>query len=132
MPCCRSPSDALLSLAVLGLVCSALAFVLYVRLIAVAGAGRGSLITYFNPIVALALGIPLLGESVTPAGLGGLVLILIGSWLATRQPPRHAGQASTARSPRAPGIVADFGASTSTTLLSLRGGGPVVRGVRRR
>ena len=43
-------------MAVLGLVCSALAFLFFFRLIAEVGPGRATIITYINPVVALALG----------------------------------------------------------------------------
>jgi drug/metabolite transporter (DMT)-like permease len=74
---------------VLGLVCSALGFMLFFRLIAEVGPSRATVITYVNPIVALALGVAVLGESVTAGAIAGLLLILAGSWLATdgRLPP---------------------------------------------
>ena len=82
-------ADVLGSVIVLGLVCSALAFLLFFRLIAEVGPGRATVITYVNPIVALALGVAVLGESVTAGAVAGLLLILAGSWLATdgRLPP---------------------------------------------
>jgi len=81
--------DALASVIVLGLVCTALAFLLYFRLIAEIGASRASIITYVNPVVALALGVAILDEHVTTATVAGLLLILAGSWLSTdgRVPP---------------------------------------------
>jgi drug/metabolite transporter (DMT)-like permease len=46
-------------------------------------------ITYFNPVVAVALGVALLGEGLAPSAVAGLLLILAGSWLSTggRMPP---------------------------------------------
>jgi drug/metabolite transporter (DMT)-like permease len=67
----------------LGLVCTALAFVVYNVLISEAGPSRASVITYVNPIVALAAGIALLGERPGVGALAGLVLILGGSWIST-------------------------------------------------
>ena len=83
------PGEALASLAVLGLVCSAVAFLVFFRLIAEVGPARASVITYVNPIVALALGVAVLGEDVTAGVVAGLLLILAGSWLSTdgRLPP---------------------------------------------
>jgi drug/metabolite transporter (DMT)-like permease len=74
---------------VLGLVCSALAFMVFFRLIAEVGPSRATVITYVNPIVALALGVAVLDESVTAGAIAGLLLILAGSWLSTdgRLPP---------------------------------------------
>jgi drug/metabolite transporter (DMT)-like permease len=45
--------DALVSLAVLGLVCSALAFSVSFRLIGEVGPSRATVVTYVNPVVAL-------------------------------------------------------------------------------
>ncbi|MGH3993010.1 MAG: DMT family transporter, partial [Pseudonocardiaceae bacterium] len=92
-------ADTLASIAVLGLVCSALAFLVFFRLIAEVGPSRATVITYVNPIVALALGVAILGESVTAGAIAGLLLILAGSWLATdgRLPPGLAAIATRAR-----------------------------------
>ena len=101
----ETPStDALVAVVVLGLVCSALAFLLFFRLIAEVGPGRATVITYINPVVALALGVAVLGESVTAGAIAGLLLILAGSWLATdgRLPPWLAGAVSRRRTKRRP------------------------------
>ena len=101
----ETPStDALVAVVVLGLVCSALAFLLFFRLIAEVGPGRATVITYVNPVVALALGVAVLGESVTAGAIAGLLLILAGSWLATdgRLPPWLAGAVSRRRTKRRP------------------------------
>jgi drug/metabolite transporter (DMT)-like permease len=74
---------ALAAIAVLGLVCTALGFVVYSVLIAEAGPGRATVITYINPVVAVALGIVLLGEHLGAGAILGLGLILAGSWLST-------------------------------------------------
>jgi drug/metabolite transporter (DMT)-like permease len=60
-----------------------MAFVFDFILIAEVGASRATVITYVNPIVAVALGVTLLGESLSFAAVAGLLLILAGSWLAT-------------------------------------------------
>ena len=86
----EAPSDdALASLLVLGFVCTAIAFLVFFRLITEVGPGRATVITYVNPVVALALGVAILGESVTAGAVVGLLLILAGSWLSTdgRLPP---------------------------------------------
>jgi drug/metabolite transporter (DMT)-like permease len=69
----------------LGVVGTALAFVLYYSLIAETGAGRASLVGYAIPPVALAYGAILLDEEVTAAAIAGLVLILVGVTLAGRE-----------------------------------------------
>lgn len=72
------------SLAALGLICTALAFLAFYALIAEAGAGRAALITYINPVVAVLLGVLILDEKLSASIAGGTALILAGSWLATR------------------------------------------------
>ena len=81
------------SVVVLGLVCSAAAFVVFFALIAEAGPGRATVITYVNPVIALVLGVVLIGETVGTATLAGLGLILAGSWLATGRARDTAGEA---------------------------------------
>lgn len=66
----------------LGVVGTALAFVLYYSLIAETGAGRASLVGYLIPPVALVYGALLLNESITAASILGLVMILCGVVLA--------------------------------------------------
>ncbi len=86
----HAPSaGALLSVIVLGLVCTAAAFVIFTVLIAEAGTSRATVITYVNPVVAVALGVVLLGEQPGAGAVAGLLLILAGSWLSTggRLPP---------------------------------------------
>lgn len=72
------------SLLTLGLVCTAIAFLAFYQLIAEAGAGRAALITYVNPVVAIVLGVLVLDEKVSASIAVGTLLILAGSWLATR------------------------------------------------
>ncbi|HWL46069.1 MAG TPA: DMT family transporter [Ilumatobacter sp.] len=70
---------ALVALAVL---CTAFAFVVFFALIAEIGPTRAPLITYINPIVALALGVAVLDEQLSPLMLLGIPLILAGCWFA--------------------------------------------------
>jgi len=92
--------DALLSLAVLGLLCTAAAFALFGALVSEVGPGRAAIITYVAPVVAVALGVAVLGERPGAGALVGLLLILAGSWLSTdgRLPPGLTGV--LARMPR--------------------------------
>jgi drug/metabolite transporter (DMT)-like permease len=94
--------DAIAAMVVLGLVCTALAFVLWFALIAEVGPSKASIITYVNPVVAVALGVTLLGEPVTASAVAGLLLILAGSWLSTggRPPTRAVAFWSGRRWPR--------------------------------
>jgi drug/metabolite transporter (DMT)-like permease len=77
--------DVLASVAVLAVVCTAIAFLLFFALIAEVGPIRATVITYINPAVAALLGVAVLHENFT-AGMGiGFVLVLLGSALATRR-----------------------------------------------
>ena len=67
----------------LGVVGTAFAYLLFFSIIASAGAGYASLVTYLVPPVALAYGTIFLGEHVGAAALAGLVLILGGVALGT-------------------------------------------------
>jgi drug/metabolite transporter (DMT)-like permease len=80
----------------LGLVCTAAAFVIYTVLIHEAGTSRATVITYINPLIAVALGVALLGERPGAGAVAGLLLILAGSWLSTdgRLPPGLASRVS--------------------------------------
>jgi drug/metabolite transporter (DMT)-like permease len=73
------------SIVVLGIVCTAVAYLLFFTIIAGRGAGYASHVTYLVPPVALAYGAIFLGESVGVAALIGLVLILGGVSLGTRR-----------------------------------------------
>jgi drug/metabolite transporter (DMT)-like permease len=73
------------AIAVLGVVCSALAFLVFFALIAEVGPTRATVITYVNPAVALLLGVLVLGEPLTLGLLVGFPLVLLGSALATRR-----------------------------------------------
>jgi drug/metabolite transporter (DMT)-like permease len=99
--------EAIVALVVLGLFCTAAAFVFYGALVAEAGPGRALVITYVAPVVAVALGVAVLGERPGTGAIAGLLLILAGSWLSTdgRLPPGLAavvGRLRRRRSPSAP------------------------------
>jgi drug/metabolite transporter (DMT)-like permease len=75
--------EALISLAALGVICTALAFVAFLELIREVGPTRATVFTYVNPAVAVAAGAVFLDERLTPAILSSFALILAGSFLAT-------------------------------------------------
>lgn len=81
------------SVAVLGLVCTALAFVVFLELIREAGPTRSTIITYVNPAVAITLGVLLLDEELTTGMLVGFPLILVGCVVAAggRAEPAEVG-----------------------------------------
>ncbi len=76
-------TSALVSLAALGVICTALAFVGFLELIREVGPTRATVFTYVNPAVAVAAGALFLDERLTPGILASFALILAGSFLAT-------------------------------------------------
>jgi drug/metabolite transporter (DMT)-like permease len=88
LPGLEAPSGAgLAAIAVLGVACTAAAFLAFFHLIALAGPSRAALITYAAPVVAVALGVALRGEPFTAWSGAGVLAVLGGSWLAARRPP---------------------------------------------
>jgi drug/metabolite transporter (DMT)-like permease len=81
----RVSLEVAFSVAGLALVCTALAFVLFFALIAEVGPSRSTVITFFNPAVAIVLGVVVLGEPFSTGITLGFPLIVIGSVIATRQ-----------------------------------------------
>jgi drug/metabolite transporter (DMT)-like permease len=78
--------EVLISVGVLALVCTALAFLIFFALIGKIGPVRATVITYVNPTVAAIVGVTILHETFT-VGMGiGFALVLAGSVLATRRP----------------------------------------------
>jgi drug/metabolite transporter (DMT)-like permease len=78
--------EVLASVAVLAVVCTAIAFLLFFALIAEIGPVRATVITYINPAVAAVLGVAVLQENFTLGMAVGFVLVVAGSVLATRRP----------------------------------------------
>ena len=105
-PAAAPSADAIVSLGVLGLFCTAAAFVFYGALVVEAGAGRALVITYVAPVVAVALGVAILGERPGAGAVAGLLLILAGSWLSTdgRLPPGPTAVVTRLRARRRAGI----------------------------
>lgn len=88
---------AIASVVVLGVICTALAFVAFFELIKEVGSTRATVITYLNPAVAVVLGVALLGEPFGFSTGAGFALILVGSWFSTRSraPIERLGQPQT-------------------------------------
>jgi drug/metabolite transporter (DMT)-like permease len=98
------PSPAVLgAVAVLGLVCTAAAFLVFFALIGEVGPVGATVVAYVNPAVAVGLGVVLLGEPFTLPIACGFALILGGSFLATgptgsgRLTPRDPARAPSSR-----------------------------------
>jgi drug/metabolite transporter (DMT)-like permease len=69
----------------LGVLCTSVAYLIYLFIISRAGATTASLVTYLFPAFALFWGWLLLGEALDPATLGGTLLIFMGVFLAGRR-----------------------------------------------
>jgi drug/metabolite transporter (DMT)-like permease len=94
------PSNgALFAIVVLGVVCTALAFVVFSALITAIGPVRATVITFINPAVAAVLGIVVLDERFTAPMALGFGLVLLGSALATRAPAAAVAPAVEAPAP---------------------------------
>ena len=70
------------SLVALGILCTAVAFLGFFALIREVGPVRAPLFTYVNPVVAVLLGVIVLGEALSPGLLVGFPLVILGCWLA--------------------------------------------------
>jgi drug/metabolite transporter (DMT)-like permease len=90
LPDVRLTGEVVAAVVALGVVCTALAFLLFFALIAEIGPVRATVITYVNPAVAVTLGVILLHEPLTGGIALGFVLILCGSVLAARAAPAPA------------------------------------------
>ena len=87
-------TQSTVSLIALAVLCTAVAFIVFFALIERVGPARAPLFTYVNPVVAILLGVIVLGEQITPGLLIGFPLVILGCWLAatggtvrTREPP---------------------------------------------
>ncbi len=85
------PAAVLPALLALGLVCTALAYALYFRILAEAGATNVALVTLLVPVSAVLFGAAVLGEVLEPRHLAGMALIaaalaLIDGRLFARRP----------------------------------------------
>lgn len=73
---------AMIPLGVLG---TGVAFVMMTTLVGRVGPSRGSVAIFFVPVVAILLGVTLLGDKVTPSAAAGTGLVLLGAWLTSRR-----------------------------------------------
>jgi drug/metabolite transporter (DMT)-like permease len=90
-------AEVLAALLGLGLLSTALAYLLYFRLLAVAGAVNLLLVTFLIPVTAIWLGVAVLGEALTLRQLAGMALVGAGlaamdgrplGWARARLAPR--------------------------------------------
>jgi len=97
LPTSVPSAEAIASLLALSLLGTALAQLILFRMLALHGSARLSLVTYLMPGIALVYGALLLDEAITPATIGGLVLILGGVALASGSARLSRREAAAAR-----------------------------------
>jgi drug/metabolite transporter (DMT)-like permease len=71
------------------LLCSALAYYLYALALKYVIASESSVFTYMDPIVAIAIAVPLLGEKITPIFTIGSLLVFAGIFIAEKRVQWH-------------------------------------------
>jgi drug/metabolite transporter (DMT)-like permease len=77
--------ESALAMLPLGMLGTGAAFVFMATLTGRVGGTRASVAIYFLPIVAIALGVVILGEAVAPVALAGVALVMAGAWIASRR-----------------------------------------------
>jgi drug/metabolite transporter (DMT)-like permease len=77
--------EAALAMVPLGVLGTGAAFALMATLTGRVGGPRASIAIYFLPLVAVALGVIVLGESLAPVAVIGAILVLAGAWVASRR-----------------------------------------------
>jgi drug/metabolite transporter (DMT)-like permease len=95
-------AETVAAVATLALVCTSVAFIVFFALIREVGPSRATVITYVNPLVAVLLGVALLGEPLTLGIAVGMPLILVGSVLGTAPTLKRAGKPDTGGLPAGP------------------------------
>jgi drug/metabolite transporter (DMT)-like permease len=103
--------ESWIAVLVLGVVCTAVAFIIFFALIKEIGPARATLITYLNTLVALVLGVVFLNEPITTGLIIGFPLILLGSWFAGK---RHGVKPKKGKGSKSASVV-----STDTTELDV-------------
>lgn len=91
VPGSRMEAGPVLAVAALGAVGTGAAFAIMGRLVSRVGPTRAVFITYLVPVVALLLGVALRDDDVTAAAGVGIVAVIAGAVLASRDQRRHPG-----------------------------------------
>ncbi|WP_439663541.1 DMT family transporter [Lentzea sp. HUAS TT2] len=100
-PAPQITTGVVLSVAALGLACTAGGFTGFFALINTEGPARAAFITYLAPVVAVAAGVAVLAEPITSHTIAGTLLILTGAAVAARRPGKtHGGSSSAPRRSR--------------------------------
>ena len=85
--------QAALLVAAFALLCSALAYLIYYRLIASVGPTKALTVTFLIPVFAMFWGFLFLGEAITGSMLAGCAVILVGTFLVAAPRRRTVAQA---------------------------------------
>jgi drug/metabolite transporter (DMT)-like permease len=85
VPAPHFTAQSVVAIAVLGIIGTGFAYVLNYQIITSDGATVASTVTYLLPVVAIVLGVLVLGESVTVVVLAGIALVLAGVALTRRR-----------------------------------------------
>jgi drug/metabolite transporter (DMT)-like permease len=79
-------AESWLALAILGILSTVVAFLIFFWAVRRFGASRGALISYLTPVAGVFMAFVVLGERPVPVQLAGAVVILAGVRLVTRRP----------------------------------------------
>lgn len=82
----RVEPSAVVAVVLLGVLCTAVAFLCFFHVVAAVGPVRTTVVTYLNTAVAVAVGAAVLAEPITAATVGGFLAIIGGSVLVQRRP----------------------------------------------
>lgn len=77
--------ESALAMVPVGVLGTGAAFALMATLTGRVGGPRASVAIYFLPIVAIVLGVAILGETVEPVALVGVLVVMAGAWIASRR-----------------------------------------------
>jgi drug/metabolite transporter (DMT)-like permease len=80
-------TSAVIAVIILGVIGTGVARSLAATLGGRAGAPRMSTTTYLIPVVAIALGVAFRDETVAPVAIGGVLIVLLGAYVASRAVP---------------------------------------------
>ena len=85
-------AESVAAIAVLGIIGTGFAYVLNYQIITSEGATVASTVTYLLPVVAIVLGVLVLGENITATILTGIALVLLGVALTRRRTKPASGE----------------------------------------
>jgi drug/metabolite transporter (DMT)-like permease len=102
-------------MAVLSVVCTATAFLVFFELVKEVGSSRSVVVTYFNTAIAVVLGVIGLHETLTAGIIFGFPLVLVGCIFATSR-PKESALPSEAQSEAQSELAGEFGRDLDHTV----------------